>query len=87
MTLVVDASVVVAGLVDDSEVGHWAEEMIGTSGLAAPALMPFEAANILRRVSLHGDISADVAALAHGPNRSSTGFAPPPKAVTSRSAR
>ena len=33
--------------------------------LAAPHLMPVEAANILRRSALAGDISADVASLAH----------------------
>ncbi len=32
---------------------------------AAPHLMPVEAANILRRAALAGDISADVASLAH----------------------
>jgi predicted nucleic acid-binding protein len=33
--------------------------------VAAPRLMPVEAANVLRRSVLAGDISADVASLAH----------------------
>ncbi len=48
MTLVVDASVVVAALVDDGEVGHWAEAALRHPGLAAPHLMPSEAADVLR---------------------------------------
>jgi predicted nucleic acid-binding protein len=65
MTLVLDASVVVAALVDDGEVGRWAEAALDRQALAAPHLMPFEAANILRRATLRGDISEDVARLAH----------------------
>ena len=65
MTLVVDASAVVAALVDDGEVGRWAEAALDGEGLAPPHLMPFEAANILRRVAHRGDISEDVARLAH----------------------
>jgi predicted nucleic acid-binding protein len=65
MTLVVDASVVVAALVDDGETGRWAESALAHPGLAAPHLMPFEAANVLRRAALRGDISDDVARLAH----------------------
>ena len=65
MTLVVDASVVVAALVDDGEVGRWAEAALRDPGLAAPHLMLFEAANVLRRAALRGDISDDVARLAH----------------------
>ena len=33
--------------------------------LAAPHLMPVEAANILRRAALAGDVSDDIASLAH----------------------
>ncbi len=65
MTLVVDASVVVAGLTDGGAVGRWAESLLTSEALAAPHLMPAEAANILRRAALAGDISADVASLAH----------------------
>jgi predicted nucleic acid-binding protein len=62
---VVDASVVVAALVDDGPVGRWAEELMATTPLAAPHLMPVEVANILRRAALAGDVSDPVAALAH----------------------
>ena len=65
MTLVVDASVVVAALIDPGLVGTWAESLLVSGPLAAPHLMPVEAANILRRSALAGDISADVASLAH----------------------
>lgn len=65
MTLVVDASAVVAALVDSGSDGWWAGSELDADGLAAPHLMPVEAANILRRAVLAGDLSADVAALAH----------------------
>lgn len=65
MTVVVDASVVVAALVDSGPDGTWAEEIVRTGQLAAPHLMPVEAANVLRRLAQAGQISADVASLAH----------------------
>lgn len=63
--LVVDASLVVAALVDGGANGTWAEEMLGGDQLAAPHLMPVEVANVLRRAVQKGDLSADSAALAH----------------------
>jgi predicted nucleic acid-binding protein len=65
VTVVVDASAVVAALVDVGSDGRWADSELAPEGLAAPHLMPVEAANILRRAVLAGDLSADVAALAH----------------------
>ncbi len=65
MTVVVDASAVVAALVDDGSDGQWAESELVREALAAPHLMPVEAANILRRAVLAGDLSSDTAALAH----------------------
>jgi len=65
VTLVVDASMVVAGLTDSGTDGQWAESLLAGDALAAPHLMPVEAANILRRAALAGDISADMASLAH----------------------
>lgn len=65
MTLVVDASAVVALLVDSGPDGTWAGEVLAGPHLVAPHLMPVEAANILRRASARGDISSDAAALAH----------------------
>lgn len=65
MTLVVDASAVVAALVDDGPDGRWAESVLRGQALAAPHLMPAEVANILRRAVLARDLPADTAALAH----------------------
>jgi len=65
VTLVVDASAVVAALVDDGPQGRWAEERLGDGPLAAPHLMPVETANILRRAALAGRISDDTAGMAH----------------------
>jgi predicted nucleic acid-binding protein len=38
---------------------------MATGSAAAPHLMPAEAANILRRATLAGEISADIASMAH----------------------
>jgi predicted nucleic acid-binding protein len=65
MTVVVDASVVVAGLVSVDATGQWAESVLAGEPLAAPHLMPVEAASILHRAELAGEISADTASLAH----------------------
>ena len=39
--------------------------LLATDDLAPPHLMPVEAANVLRRAAMAGEISADTAALAH----------------------
>jgi predicted nucleic acid-binding protein len=65
MTLAVDASVAVAALIDNGMVGAWARAQLEGDQLIAPHLMPVETANILRRAALRGDISQDVASLAH----------------------
>ncbi|MDT8370188.1 MAG: type II toxin-antitoxin system VapC family toxin [Longimicrobiales bacterium] len=65
MTLVVDASVVVAALVDAGPIGEWAEEIVAAEHLVAPHLMPVEVADILRRAQRAGEITPDTAALAH----------------------
>ena len=65
MTLVVDASATVAALVDAGPDGHWARAALGRAGLVAPHLMPVEAANILRRAVLGGDLTSDTGAMAH----------------------
>ena len=66
MSLVVDASVVVAALIDFGPEGRWAETVLLSDQLAAPHLMLVESANILRRAVLAGEISDDSASLAHG---------------------
>jgi len=64
MSLVVDASVVIAALVDQGPDGLWAESLLDHP-LVAPAIMPVEVANILRKAIRSGAISQDSAALAH----------------------
>ena len=65
MTVVVDASVVVAALVDSGPEGRWAESVVGADTLAAPELVQVEAANILRRLESRGKISRIEANGAH----------------------
>jgi len=65
VTLVVDSSVVVAALVDVGPTGRWAEDVVVSENLAAPHLMPAEVANILRRTIHSGELSQDLASLAH----------------------
>ncbi len=65
MTIVVDSSVVVAALIDTGRTGQWAESVLVSDALAAPHLMLVEVANILRRSTVAGEVSSDVASLAH----------------------
>lgn len=65
MTLVVDASVVAAALVDSGPAGRWAEEVLRSDRLVAPQHMAVEVANVLRRAELAGRVSPDVAVMAH----------------------
>jgi len=65
VTLVIDASLMVAALVDGGPTGRWAADVVLSDDLAAPHLMPVEAANILRRAAHSDEISSDVASLAH----------------------
>lgn len=65
MTLVVDASTVVAALVDNSADGRWAEEQLrNATQLIAPAHMHIEAANALRRLEASGHIDTTTANIA-----------------------
>lgn len=65
MTVVLDASIVVAALIDSGDEGTWAEDVLRDPSLAAPHHLPVEVANILRRATATGDVSADTASLAH----------------------
>jgi len=65
VTLVVDASAVVAALALGGSQGAWAESLLSAEPLAAPHLMLVEAANILRRATLARELSDDAASLAH----------------------
>jgi predicted nucleic acid-binding protein len=64
VTVVVDASVVVAALVDAGPDGRWADGFLGDD-LAAPHLLHVEVANVLRRAVAASELSDDVASLAH----------------------
>lgn len=63
--VVCDASAVVAILLDAGPDGRWATEAIAGVDLAAPSLLPFEVANIIRRHELAAIVTADQAAQAH----------------------
>jgi predicted nucleic acid-binding protein len=64
LNIVIDASVVVAALVDSGPKGLWAEKIIESSALYAPELVRVESTNILRRLERAKEIGtpeADVA--------------------------
>jgi predicted nucleic acid-binding protein len=63
--VVCDASAIVALLLDSGDDGRWATGALSESDLAAPALLRFEAANIIRRHEFAGVVSSDQAEQAH----------------------
>ena len=65
MTLVVDASVLVAALVDSGPEGKWAESVIAEGSLTGPELVLVEVTNVLRRLEQAGEVSRLEAASAH----------------------
>ena len=65
MTLVVDASALVAKLVRQEPVGRWVEAVIADESLVAPAFILSEAANALRSMELRGQLTAPDAARAY----------------------
>ena len=65
MTLVVDASVLVAALVDPGTEGVWAESAVESEALFAPELVLAEAGNTLRRLEQAHEISRLEASLAY----------------------
>jgi predicted nucleic acid-binding protein len=58
---VIDASVLVAALVDSGPDGTWAEELLEQDDLCAPELVLVEATQALRRAEQAGRISRDLA--------------------------
>ncbi len=62
---VCDAPAVVALLLDGGPDGRWAANVLARAELAAPSLLAFEVANIIRRHELAAQIHADQAAQAH----------------------
>ena len=63
--VVCDASALTALLIDGGPDGTWATEAFSGADLAAPDLVDYETANILRRHELAGLISPDQAVQAH----------------------
>lgn len=63
--VVVDASVLVAALVDSGREGKWAEAAVAKGSLAGPELVLAEASNILRRLERAGAVSRLEANSAH----------------------
>ena len=57
MTTVIDASVLVAALVDSGWESRWAEYAVAGDDLASPEMALAEATNALRRLELAGEVS------------------------------
>jgi predicted nucleic acid-binding protein len=62
---VLDASVVVAALLDTGPHGQWAERQLASGAPAAPQLCVVESANLLRRAESAGVIDGSRASAAH----------------------
>ena len=65
MTLVVDASAVVAALTNGQGDGEWARGAMQDAGLVGPGHLHVEVSNVLRRLVLAGLFPRDLGALAH----------------------
>ena len=65
MRVVCDASALVALLLDAGPDGRWATHELSDADLAAPSLIAYETANIIRRHERAARISSDQAAQAH----------------------
>ena len=57
MSVVIDASTLVAALTDQIDDGPWALDQLEQAPFAAPMLLPAETTNILRRLELADQIS------------------------------
>lgn len=65
MTIIVDASVVLAALTTQGPVGSWAEEqLLAGDDLAAPEHLYVEVANVLRRAEIANQLDPTAASLA-----------------------
>ena len=65
MSLVVDASVLVAAVTDAGSDGIWAEDVLSRGEIVAPHLVLVEATNILRRLERAKALSRVEATVAH----------------------
>ncbi|MBO6557035.1 MAG: type II toxin-antitoxin system VapC family toxin [Pseudomonadales bacterium] len=61
MSVVVDASIVVAALTETDHRGIWAGAVMSGEELLAPDLMPYEVAQVLRRLERSGAIRSEQA--------------------------
>ena len=64
-SFVCDASAVAALLLDGGPDGQWVTQTISSDQIAAPALLTYETANVIRRHELSAQIGPDQAAQAH----------------------
>jgi predicted nucleic acid-binding protein len=64
-SFVCDSSAVAALLIDGGTDGQWVTHIVDSGKLAAPTLVTYETANVIRRHELSGQISPDQAAQAH----------------------
>jgi predicted nucleic acid-binding protein len=64
-SFVCDASAVAALLLDSGPDGQWVTQTIESGEIAAPALVTYETANVIRKHELAGQISPDQSAQAH----------------------
>ncbi|MCC6765620.1 MAG: type II toxin-antitoxin system VapC family toxin [Deltaproteobacteria bacterium] len=65
MSVVVDASVLVAATTDAGAAGAWAERVVAEGDILAPHLVLAEAVNILRRLERQRDLTTLEASAAH----------------------
>lgn len=65
MTAVVDASALVAFLIDEGTDGRWARRALSDGPMLGPELVLVESSNIIRRLERIGNIAASAASAAH----------------------
>jgi predicted nucleic acid-binding protein len=64
-SFVCDASAIAALLLDSGPDGQWVTKAVESGEIAAPALITYETANVIRKHELAGQISPDQSAQAH----------------------
>ena len=62
MTVVVDASLLIAAVTNDDRYGEWAQSALEMGGLVSTSMLLAEAANGLRNMVLRGEVAAAEAA-------------------------
>jgi predicted nucleic acid-binding protein len=64
-SFVCDASALAALLLDSGPDGQWVTQTVESGEIAAPALVTYETANVIRKHELAGQVSPDQSAQAH----------------------